>query len=1118
MSFLYDIVADYDKSYDTVTDTGVSGTVTTLYGYLSSFDDVLFSSVNTAINEILTFSSVDLISDEYIHYLAYMLGYNWNLDLDYDIQRNLLKYIIEVYKRKGTKFAFHFNLYQYDPTISLYEPYKDLFILDKSKYGEDHLPSRDYYSYGILVIRLNNYINDIFEIIEYLRPAGWKIVIEFTYGIFYSFHIKVQTEERMILENSNELDFYYRTFTTRINAYDAIINTPGDVHSSTYTVVSRSPNTNIDNLTNYVYIDAVIQIDRIYLNNNVVFTEGVDYNIISNNTIIAWTPIGMTKIAPNAMYFVDYIKDDKAEARHLRQIDEYIQNMYVADTVSDQYIYNEFGVPIADKLTDEQYTEQYVNSLVYVNGQFMPITMIGHTYIPSMYQPSTFTVENDTERYALSELMYWYDISMLGYLRMSDTSFEVFYSKVIEYEVGNYFMFDDSPIIAKIVSSSFNITNNRTLFDVSFNDFMIYHNDIRRYELSSNYNGTILGIYGYQTYNDYRFVYNENFDNLYIIDSEYAVIDILKVYFGDIEYQLNVDYTVSNNNSIIWSENGNKPAAEFFVNFTYRVDITDDFTIINENDTNYLLLDIDNIFTNGSSFEVDFGHKIPPSVQQIKISSLWVDNGSVIYQNDTREVYSVIDKFNLDNEKGYQLESNSFDVVVSRASIVPPLSSQFSLDDMGNHHLLYETDDNIYTLFRFSLQYAKYQLLNGDIFVDDGDDTITIPNGISEVYITTCGGGGGSSAEYYISNNRVISTGGGGGEVRYRYRLMVNPGDTIHIVAGNGGERQHDGEASYAELKRASEANFSIITNTYADPGKTPVSLDDLVIPPDIDGIYGISWYGGEAGGENSGAGGSIWSTNTSFNTLSTSDIMTYEYSDYGNNGMSFGGKSIITTGLTCGGGGSYGVGGGLYGLPGYGGGGCNHPSAGNGIGGNGFARVQYDITQIIDENDTPTAIAIEPSMIELKVGEISTLSVTILPTDRDWSYSWYSYDDNVVTVTQNGEITAIGVGETYISVTSVVTTALCTVTVKENVILIENINLFLNNYQIERNSIVQLTVAITPGNATNKTLEYRSTNEDIAVVTNNGVIRAINYGRCNIVVTATDGSNVSASIEIEVI
>ena len=70
-------------------------------------------------------------------------------------------------------------------------------------------------------------------------------------------------------------------------------------------------------------------------------------------------------------------------------------------------------------------------------------------------------------------------------------------------------------------------------------------------------------------------------------------------------------------------------------------------------------------------------------------------------------------------------------------------------------------------------------------------------------------------------------------------------------------------------------------------------------------------------------------------------------YSDYGNSGISNGGKTIIDNGFICGGGGSYGVGAGKDAVAGYGGGGC--ALINDGAGGIGFAKLKYDITKVVD-------------------------------------------------------------------------------------------------------------------------------------------------------------------------
>lgn len=56
-----------------------------------------------------------------------------------------------------------------------------------------------------------------------------------------------------------------------------------------------------------------------------------------------------------------------------------------------------------------------------------------------------------------------------------------------------------------------------------------------------------------------------------------------------------------------------------------------------------------------------------------------------------------------------------------------------------------------------------------------------------------------------------------------------------------------------------------------------------------------------------------------------------------------------------------------------------------------------------------------------------------------------------------------------------------------------------------------QLSVTISPTNADNKEITWTTENEDIATVSNSGLVTAIADGKVNIVATANDGSGETA-------
>lgn len=57
----------------------------------------------------------------------------------------------------------------------------------------------------------------------------------------------------------------------------------------------------------------------------------------------------------------------------------------------------------------------------------------------------------------------------------------------------------------------------------------------------------------------------------------------------------------------------------------------------------------------------------------------------------------------------------------------------------------------------------------------------------------------------------------------------------------------------------------------------------------------------------------------------------------------------------------------------------------------------------------------------------------------------------------------------------------------------------------------------VLPTNASSKTLSWSSDDNNIATVTQTGVVKGVNVGTTNITATATDGSGVSATCKVTV-
>lgn len=82
---------------------------------------------------------------------------------------------------------------------------------------------------------------------------------------------------------------------------------------------------------------------------------------------------------------------------------------------------------------------------------------------------------------------------------------------------------------------------------------------------------------------------------------------------------------------------------------------------------------------------------------------------------------------------------------------------------------------------------------------------------------------------------------------------------------------------------------------------------------------------------------------------------------------------------------------------------------------------------------------------------------------------------------------------------------------------LVKTITLDKTSATMKLNETLQLTPTILPENAENKAIEWTSSNEEIATVSNTGLVTAKTVGNVTITVKATDGSEVTASCNITV-
>ncbi len=88
---------------------------------------------------------------------------------------------------------------------------------------------------------------------------------------------------------------------------------------------------------------------------------------------------------------------------------------------------------------------------------------------------------------------------------------------------------------------------------------------------------------------------------------------------------------------------------------------------------------------------------------------------------------------------------------------------------------------------------------------------------------------------------------------------------------------------------------------------------------------------------------------------------------------------------------------------------------------------------------------------------------------------------------------------------------------VKEN-ILISDIKPLIKDITLKENTKRKVYLTVLPSNATNKLIEYKSLDETVAIVDNNGKVTAISPGKTKIVARTKDGSSKTTEFNITVL
>ena len=162
------------------------------------------------------------------------------------------------------------------------------------------------------------------------------------------------------------------------------------------------------------------------------------------------------------------------------------------------------------------------------------------------------------------------------------------------------------------------------------------------------------------------------------------------------------------------------------------------------------------------------------------------------------------------------------------------------------------------------------------------------------------------------------------------------------------------------------------------------------------------------------------------------------------------------------------------------------------------------------------TGLDLSASTLTIYLGQTVTMTATVLPSDAsDKSVTWTSSNSDIVSVTQNGSVTANAMGEAEITATSNDGgfSKSCKVTVIEPLVPATSLTLTPKTMSLNIGESGSLELQILP-NDCNEILEWKSSDPSVATV-NDGDIKALAAGTTTITVR---GSNTSASATVTVI
>ena len=169
---------------------------------------------------------------------------------------------------------------------------------------------------------------------------------------------------------------------------------------------------------------------------------------------------------------------------------------------------------------------------------------------------------------------------------------------------------------------------------------------------------------------------------------------------------------------------------------------------------------------------------------------------------------------------------------------------------------------------------------------------------------------------------------------------------------------------------------------------------------------------------------------------------------------------------------------------------------------------------KFVDQQIKATAASLDKTELTINKGAAAQLNLSVTPENFTDIVDWKSTDTNIVTVSDNGVVKAVGVGTATVKVTVGDVSTTCKVTVLQPV---TGISLNKSSLTMDALGTFQMTASVYPDSANDKRITWSSSDPAIASIDENGLVTALKKGTATITAAAMDGSGVKSTCKVTV-